>query len=67
MEKCPYCGFHPFEYVDVGIAMIPVAVNCCEFGYLLYDRGYSPRRIRWYMFRMRLWEYKLRLKRWLTQ
>jgi Fe-S-cluster-containing dehydrogenase component len=36
-EVCPFCGIHPFEYVDVGIGMVPVAVNCCHLGPLLFD------------------------------
>lgn len=37
--KCAFCRLDPYEYVDVGIGKVPVAVNCCEFGYLLYDGG----------------------------
>lgn len=49
MNTCPYCGLHPYEYVDVGIASVPVAVNCCEYGYLLmgigvYGKDSWPRR-----------------------
>jgi len=29
---CPFCGLDPYEYVDVGIGSIPVAVNCCQEG-----------------------------------
>lgn len=34
-EKCPFCGLHPYEYVNVGVGSVPVAVNCCEEGYAL--------------------------------
>ena len=33
---CPFCGLDPYEYVDVGIGSIPVAVNCCEDYVSLY-------------------------------
>jgi hypothetical protein len=32
---CPFCGLDPYEYVDVGIGSIPVAVTCCEDGHRL--------------------------------
>lgn len=41
--NCPVCKNHPYEYVDVGIGMVPVAVNCCDFGYY-YFGGYGPHR-----------------------
>ena len=43
--KCPYCGLDPYEYVDVGIGMIPIAVNCCEPGYALYATDTSDKEI----------------------
>ena len=33
---CPFCGLDPYEYVNVGIGSVPVAVNCCEEGVSLY-------------------------------
>ena len=30
--QCPFCGADPFEYVDVGVGSVPVAVTCCELG-----------------------------------
>lgn len=51
-EKCPFCGLHPFEYVEIGIGQQAVAVYCCEYGYLLYDRGWSYERVRAY----RVWD-----------
>lgn len=33
---CPFCGLDPYEYVDVGIGSVPVAVNCCEDQVRLY-------------------------------
>lgn len=36
---CPFCGLDPYEYVDVGIGSIPVAVTCCEYGYDLIVNG----------------------------
>ncbi len=35
---CPFCERDPFHYVDNGIGMEAVAVNCCELGNL-YFRG----------------------------
>jgi hypothetical protein len=34
---CPFCGLHPYEYVHNGVGMERVAVNCCDFGALLFD------------------------------
>jgi len=48
MEKCPFCGLDPFEYVDIGIGKQAVAANCCEYGYLLYGRGWSYRKVWWF-------------------
>lgn len=41
MATCPICKRDPYEYVDVGVGYVPVAVNCCEIGYYLF-RGYGP-------------------------
>ena len=38
-ELCPFCGLHPYEYVDVGIGSIPIAVNCCDQGHDLIVNG----------------------------
>ena len=39
---CPFCGLDPFEYVDVGIGQVPVAVNCCgEMEDFYYSHGGS--------------------------
>jgi len=38
---CPFCGHHPFEYVDIGVGQEPVAVTCCVLGDL-YFRGARP-------------------------
>lgn len=37
MSTCPFCDLDPYEYVDVGIGYVPVAVNCCQWGPLLFD------------------------------
>ena len=42
---CEFCGLDPYEYVDIGIGYQAVAVNCCEAGYLMYDRGLSRKEI----------------------
>lgn len=44
-EKCPYCGLHPFEYVDIGVGSQAIAVNCCEWGELLYTGEYTREEI----------------------
>ena len=36
---CPFCGLHPYEYVDIGVGSQAVAVNCCEDGQRLYAEG----------------------------
>lgn len=33
--SCPFCGHDPYEYVDIGVGMMPVAVTCCEFGHAI--------------------------------
>jgi hypothetical protein len=37
MPTCPFCELDPYEYVDVGVGAVPVAVNCCHFGPALFD------------------------------
>jgi len=37
VTTCPFCGLDPYEYVDVGVGCVPVAVNCCHFGPALFD------------------------------
>lgn len=39
---CPFCRSDPFEYVDVGVGMVPVAVTCCELGMDLYSANGDP-------------------------
>ena len=39
--KCENCGLDPYEYVNVGIGSIPVAVNCCDVGQIMYEGGMS--------------------------
>ena len=41
--KCPFCGLFPYEMVDVGVGHVPVAVNCCEFGHLYFDRRHASK------------------------
>jgi len=36
-EDCPFCGNDPFEYVDIGVGMQPVAINCCDLGILYFE------------------------------
>ena len=40
-EICPFCKCDPYEYVDVGVGMVPVAVNCCDAGIELHRPGPS--------------------------
>ena len=44
--SCPFCGLDPYEYVDVGVGGrgVPVAVNCCEFGPMLFDDRSSDKK-----------------------
>ena len=59
MNTCPFCKNDPYEYVDVGVGYVPVAVTCCDLGVILFDwrhdnrwlvkylelrRSYSPRK-----------------------
>ena len=30
---CAFCGMDPYEYVDVGVGWVPVAVTCCYMAY----------------------------------
>lgn len=46
---CQYCGLDPYEYVDVGVGFVPVAVNCCERGIMMYGQGMEPAEIENYM------------------
>ena len=41
MTDCPFCGRDPFHYVDNGVGMEAVAVDCCELGDLFF-RGARP-------------------------
>lgn len=33
---CPFCKGDPYHYVNNGIGMEPVAVDCCDLGIGLY-------------------------------
>ncbi len=37
--RCPFCGLDPYEYVDYGVGFVPIAVNCCEDGYMMFAQG----------------------------
>lgn len=41
MSTCPFCGRDPFHYVNNGLGMEAVAVDCCDLGDL-YFRGARP-------------------------
>jgi len=43
--NCPFCGCEPYEYVDVGIGMIPVAVTCCSAGIAFFQYGKTLHQI----------------------
>lgn len=47
--SCPFCKCDPFEYVDNGVCMEPVAVTCCGLGIDLYLRN---KHIRQYAYRI---------------
>lgn len=38
-EICPFCKLDPYEYVDVGIGYVAVAVTCCDYGIALIQQG----------------------------
>ena len=38
-EECPFCGNHPYEWVDIGVGSQPVAVTCCSAGHGLLAEG----------------------------
>ena len=38
MTTCPFCGCEPYEYVDNGVGMEPVAVTCCDLAIELFRR-----------------------------
>lgn len=38
-EICPFCRRDPYHYVDVGVGMVPVAVDCCDYGIALFQYG----------------------------
>lgn len=37
--RCPFCGHDPYHYVDNGVGMEAVAVNCCDYGVALFRDG----------------------------
>jgi hypothetical protein len=39
---CPFCGRDPFHYVDNGLGMEAVAVDCCELGDLYFRGAREP-------------------------
>ena len=45
MTDCPFCGRDPYHYVDNGVGMEAVAVDCCELGVLLFDRREKPAEV----------------------
>lgn len=40
--QCPFCGCDPYHYVDNGVGMEAVAVNCCDLGVVYFDRRETP-------------------------
>lgn len=34
---CAFCHRDPYEYVDVGVGYVPVAVSCCDEGISMYQ------------------------------
>lgn len=39
LVTCPFCGCDPYEYVDNGVGMEPVAITCCSLGREYFDPG----------------------------
>ncbi len=56
MIRCPFCKQDPYHYVDNGVGMEAVAINCCDLMIGLHDgvkqvrqflnfrRSHSPRK-----------------------
>jgi hypothetical protein len=44
-EYCPFCGRDPYEWVDVGVGSVPVAITCCQAGIVLFDWRNQPNRL----------------------
>lgn len=42
MRGCPFCKQDPYHYVDNGIGMEAVAVNCCEPMMTMCNRSNAP-------------------------
>lgn len=38
-RTCMFCGHDPYEYVDIGVGCVPVAVTCCDHGIGLYQHN----------------------------
>lgn len=36
-HQCPFCDRDPYHYVDNGVGMVAVAVNCCNLACAAYD------------------------------
>ena len=53
MNTCPFCKCDPYEYVDVGICMVPVAVVCCELGMMLGSGDKTMSKFAWRILQLR--------------
>ena len=43
---CKFCNHDIYEYVNIGIGIVPVALNCCEMGTLYYGNKLSEAEAR---------------------
>ena len=53
MNTCPFCKCDPYEYADVGICMVPVAVVCCDLGIMLYSKDKTMSKFAWRILQLR--------------
>lgn len=42
---CPFCKNDPYHYVDIGVGMQPVAINCCDAGVDYFSRDAERNRV----------------------
>lgn len=42
--RCPFCGYDPYHYVDIGVGWQAVAVTCCNLGIGLFQ--YNDKKLR---------------------
>ena len=53
MSICPFCKCDSYEYVDVGIGRVPVAVVCCDLGIMLDSKDKTMSKFAWRILQLR--------------